>query len=107
MNVNRPKESVNQIWQAIQTMDESSGADTVLYKDTVAKDKDKDKDLGSSRTAYFEYSCRYRYKEYSEAYYTLELDVVSWMRCSLMMRCCSRILLQKQFEIVALSQRYS
>jgi hypothetical protein len=58
MNVNRPSESVNQIWQAIKTRDESSGADAVLYKDTVVKDKDKD--LGSSRTAYFEDSCRYR-----------------------------------------------
>jgi hypothetical protein len=53
--VNRPNESVNRIWQAIETRDESSGADAVLYKDTVVKDKDKD--LGSSRTAYFEYSC--------------------------------------------------
>jgi hypothetical protein len=39
-----------------------SGADAVLYKDTVVKDKDeyKYKDLGSSLTAYFEYSCEYR-----------------------------------------------
>jgi hypothetical protein len=49
----------------IETRDESSGADTVLYKDTVVKDKDKNKakDLGSSRTAYFEYSSRCRYRE--------------------------------------------
>jgi hypothetical protein len=63
MNVNRPNESVNQIWQAIETRDESRSADTVLYKDTVVKDKDKAKDLGSSRTAYFEYSSRCRYRE--------------------------------------------
>jgi hypothetical protein len=42
MNVNCPNEGVNQIWQAIETRDESSGADVVLYKDTAVKDKDKD-----------------------------------------------------------------
>jgi hypothetical protein len=31
MNVNRPSESANQIWQAIETRDESSGADVVLF----------------------------------------------------------------------------
>jgi hypothetical protein len=62
MSVNRPNESVNRIWQAVETRDEISGADAVLFKDTVVKDKDKYKykDLGSSRTAYIEYSCKYR-----------------------------------------------
>jgi hypothetical protein len=55
MKCYRPNESDNRIWQSIETRDESSGADAVLYKDTVVKDKAKD--LGSSRTAYFKYSC--------------------------------------------------